>query len=145
MLMPLNEIAQTLQIDESEALNFVVYCGVGRRNGLYDEREFLLAQIRYLREKVFGVAGRRKSADSESRRRKRHRERDSCGIGGRIHHGRVPRCRDRFPPGTSLHNFRSLGPKFFEFRPVVVRVPVANNICQILGIGGDWRIGCKNC
>jgi hypothetical protein len=56
MLLPLNKIAETLQIDESEALNFAVYFGVPRRHGLYDEREFLLAYIKFLREKIFGVA-----------------------------------------------------------------------------------------
>jgi hypothetical protein len=56
MLLPLNKIAAMLQIDESEALNFAVYFGVPRRHGLYDEREFMLAHIKFLREKIFGVA-----------------------------------------------------------------------------------------
>ena len=55
MLLPLQKIAQTLQIDETEALNFAIYFGVPRRHGLYDEREFMLAHIKHLRERIFGV------------------------------------------------------------------------------------------
>jgi hypothetical protein len=55
MLLPLNKIAALLQIDETEALNFAVYFGVPRRHGLYDEREFMLAHIKHLRERIFGV------------------------------------------------------------------------------------------
>jgi len=56
MLLPLNKLAAMLQIDETEALNFAIYFGVPRRGGLYDEREFLLAHIKFLREKIFGFA-----------------------------------------------------------------------------------------
>ncbi len=57
MLLPLNKIAETLQIDETEVLNFAIYFGVPRRGGLYDEREFMLAHIKHLRERIFGVVG----------------------------------------------------------------------------------------
>lgn len=57
MLLPLNKIAETLQIDETEAMNFAIYFGVPRRGGLYDEREFMLAHIKHLRERIFGVVG----------------------------------------------------------------------------------------
>jgi hypothetical protein len=57
VLLPLNKLAEEIQIAESEALNFVTYFGVRRRNGLYDEREFLLAHIKHLRERIFGVVG----------------------------------------------------------------------------------------
>ena len=58
MLQPLNKIAQEIGLAESDAQRVVTYhAGLRRIGGQYDDRQFFLLYIKYLHEKLYGIAG----------------------------------------------------------------------------------------